>query len=52
LRQVHTWVEQSLRDALAAAPSELTALHKTLVRVLYGVGGYARASVLSELSRR
>lgn len=39
---VHAWVDNSLRDALDAAPSELVALHKALVRVLYGVGGYAR----------
>ncbi|KAJ1633575.1 hypothetical protein T492DRAFT_980373 [Pavlovales sp. CCMP2436] len=42
---VHTWVEQSLQDALRAAPSDLAALHRALVRVLYGIGGYSRASL-------
>ena len=41
---VHEWVEGALRDALDSAPSELVALHKALVRVLYGVGGYGRSS--------
>lgn len=42
---VYSWVEHSLRDALTYAPSDLPALHKALVRVLYGVGGYTRAAL-------
>ena len=54
---VHDWVEAALRDALDSAPSELVALHKALVRVLYGVGGYgrssnARAELAASLRRR
>jgi hypothetical protein len=53
---VHDWVETALRDALDAAPSDLVALHKALVRVLYGVGGYGRsvherAELVSSLPR-
>ncbi|KAG8465221.1 hypothetical protein KFE25_012584 [Diacronema lutheri] len=47
---VHSWVEHTLLDSLALAPSELTALHKVLIRVLYGVGGYARAAIAEALN--
>lgn len=40
---LHGWVEQSLRDTLNSAPSDLVSLHKVLLRALYSPGGYSRA---------